>query len=54
MIEVPSVTLEKSTKGYFLTITDSETKLQNMWAVTEEEMLDLQKILNETFNQQNI
>ena len=39
------VIIEKKAKGYFLTITDSETKLQNTWAVTKEELLELKRLL---------
>lgn len=44
------VKLEKVSKGYFLTITDPETKVENTWAVTREEILEVKRLLDVEFN----
>lgn len=39
-----NITIEKVQKGYFVTVKDTMT--ENTWAVSEEELLDLEKAIH--------
>ena len=45
-----NVKIEKAVKGYFLTIGDEI--VNNCWAVTEEELRELRKQLNDIFKEE--